>query len=41
MKKIKVINDNHQYHVFVGDTDFWLTIMELVELYKALGHTKI
>ena len=41
MKKIKVITDSHQYHVYVGGTDFWLTTSELVELYKALGHTRI
>lgn len=41
MKTIKVINDDHRYHVFVGDVDFWLTTRELVELYKTLGHTKI
>lgn len=41
MKKIQVISDNHNYHVYVGDTDFWLTTMELVELYKALEHTQI
>lgn len=41
MKKIEIITDNHQHHIFVGDIDFWLDTLELVELYKKLGHTKL
>lgn len=41
MKKIEIINDNHHHHVLVVNTDFWLDTMELIELYKKLGRTKI
>ncbi len=41
MKKIEIITDDHRYHVFVGNTDFWLNTLELVELYKKLRHVKL
>jgi hypothetical protein len=41
MKKIEIITDSHRYHVYVGNTDFWLNTLELVELYKKLGHVKL
>lgn len=41
MRQIEIINDNHQFHVFIGNTDFWLSPKELVELYLKLKHTKI
>ena len=41
MKKIEIITDDHRYHVYVGDTDFWLNTLELVELYKKLRHVKL
>lgn len=41
MKNIEIITDEHRYHVYVGDTDFWLDTLELVELYKKLGHVKL
>lgn len=41
MKNIEIINDNHHHHVFVGNTDFWLDTMELIELYKKLGQEKL
>lgn len=41
MKKIEIITDSHRHHVCVGDTDFWLDTLELVELYKKLGHVKL
>ena len=40
MKKIEIIKDNNQHHVYVGNTDFWLNTQELVELYFKLGHVK-
>lgn len=30
-----------RHHVYVGNTDFWLDTLELVELYKKLGHVKL
>lgn len=41
MKKIEIIKDNHHHHVFVGNTDFRLDTMELIELYKKLGQEKL
>lgn len=41
MKQVKIITDDHRYHVYVGDVDFWLSTLELVDLYKALGHAQI
>lgn len=41
MKKIEIITDDHRYHVLVGNTDFWLNTLELVELYKKLRHVKL
>ena len=41
MKKIEIITDCHRYHVYVGNTDFWLDTLELVELYKKLRHVKL
>ena len=43
MKKIEIITDSHshRHHVYVGNTDFWLDTLELVELYKKLGHVKL
>lgn len=41
MKKIEIITDEHCYHVYVGNTDFWLNTLELVELYKKLRHVKL
>lgn len=41
MKKIEIITDEHRHHVYVGNTDFWLDTMELIELYKKLGHVKL
>lgn len=32
MKKIEIITDSHRHHVYVGNTDFWLDTLELVEL---------
>lgn len=40
MKKIEIITDSHRHHVYVGNTDFWLDTMELLELYKKLGRVK-
>ena len=40
MKKIEIISDDHRHHVYVGNIDFWLDTMELVELYKKLGHVE-
>lgn len=37
MKKIEIITDSHRHHVYVGNTDFRLDTMELVELYKKTG----
>lgn len=36
MKKIEIISDEHRHHVYVGNTDFWLDALELVQLYKKL-----
>lgn len=41
MKKIEIITDSNRHHVYVGNTDFWLDTLELVELYKKLGHVKL
>lgn len=41
MSKVRIINDNHNFHVFVGEVDFWLSAKELVELYMELSHTKL
>lgn len=41
MKKIEIIKDERRYHVYVGNTDFWLDTKELVELYWKLGHLKM
>lgn len=41
MKKIEIITDSHRHHVYIGNTDFWLDTMELVELYKKLGRVKL
>lgn len=41
MKKIEIITDDHRYHVYVGNTDFWLNTLELVELYKKLRYVKL
>lgn len=41
MKKIEIITDDHRYHVYVGNTDFWLNTLELFELYKKLRHVKL
>lgn len=41
MKKIEIITDDHRYHVYVCNTDFWLNTLELVELYKKLRHVKL
>lgn len=41
MKKIEIITDEHRHHVYVGNIDFWLDTLELVELYKKLGHVEI
>lgn len=41
MKKIEIITDSHRYHVYFGNTDLWLDTLELVELYKKLGHVKL
>jgi hypothetical protein len=40
MKKIEIISDDHRHHVYVGNTDFLLDTLELVELYKKLGHVE-
>lgn len=29
------------HHLSVGNTDFWLNTLELVKLYKKLGHVKL
>lgn len=41
MKNIEIITDEHRHHVYVGNTDFWLDTLELVELHKKLGHIKL
>ena len=41
MKKIEIITDSHRYHVYVGNTDFWLNTKELLELYFKLGRVKL
>ena len=41
MEKIEIITDSHRHHVYVGNTDFRLDTLELVELYKKLGHVKL
>lgn len=41
MKKIEIITDDRHHHVYVGNTDFWLNTLELVELYKKLRHVKL
>ena len=41
MKKIEIITDEHRYHVYIGNTDFWLYTLELVKLYKKLGRVKL
>ena len=41
MKKIEIITDSHLYHVYVGNTDFWLNTLELVKLYKKLGRVEL
>lgn len=41
MKKIRIINDGHLFHVYVGDVDFWLSAEELVGLYFELSHVKL
>ena len=41
MKKIEIISDEHRHHVYVGNTDFWLDTLELVELYKKLGVSSV
>lgn len=42
MKKIRFIREGENlHHLFIGDTDVWLTTMEVVELYKQAGHVKI
>ena len=40
MKKIEIISDDHRHHVYVGNIDFWLDTLELVELYKKLEHVE-
>lgn len=41
MKKIEIITDEHRYHVYIGNIDFWLDTLELVKLYKKLGRVKL
>lgn len=41
MKKIEIITDEHRYHVYIGNVDFWLDTLELVKLYKKLGRVKL
>lgn len=41
MKKIEIITDEHRYHVYVDNTDFWLNTQELLEFYFKLGHVKL
>lgn len=33
--------EDRNHHVYVGNTDFWLDTLELVELYKKLGRVKL
>ena len=41
MKKVEIITDEHRHHVYIGNIDFWLDTLELVELYKKLGHVEL
>lgn len=41
MKKIEIITDEHRYHVYIGNIDFWIDTLELVKLYKKLGRVKL
>ena len=41
MKKIEIITDEHLHHVYIGNIDFWLDTLELVNLYKILGRVEL